>query len=187
MALSKVALEASCVVLSDGDVKAVDLLRENLLHNGIGSGSGDDDPSVVMAEHLVWGDDENGGDGKDGSTDRFSDRCRSLLDNCWRAEDEVKFDCIVAGDVLYKGDLPGLFFQTVQRFLSQGGTVWLCHVPRANVTHEIVVAAAQASGLEVVERVRASDDETAGFVGEDCPRDEVDKAQIYRMTRSSPD
>jgi hypothetical protein len=188
MALCKVVSQPSCIVLSDGDDKAVDLLRQNLTHNGI-----DGDHRAVMAERLVWGD-EGGGGGTDGSlVDRFSDRCRTFLDDSWRADEEVRFDSVVAGDVLYKKDLPGLFFQTVRRFLSNDdGTLWLCHVPRANVSQEIVVAAAQTAGFEVMERFRAHDYDdgdgiAAGFVGGGFPDEELERALIYRMKRASTD
>jgi hypothetical protein len=95
------------------------------------------------------------------------------------------FDCVVAGDVLYKVGLPAVFFQTVLRFLAKNGVLWLCHVPRANVTHEIVVQSAHAAGLRVVERVRPCDDGVMDFVGEGCPRDELERAVIYRMVRGS--
>jgi len=45
--------------------------------------------------------------------------------------------------------LPKLFFGTVNSLLSENGTLWLCHVPRENVTHNVVRATAQECGFEI--------------------------------------
>lgn len=68
-------------------------------------------------------------------------------------EGKVVFDCILAGDVLYKSNLPLLFFQTVSRYLSRkaDSALYLCHIPRAGITHERVVRAAQDAGLIIEE------------------------------------
>jgi protein-lysine N-methyltransferase EEF2KMT len=162
----------SCVVLTDGDDKALDLLNQNLVHNGFPQNG----PVAVAAAKLVWGDTDAD------ATDRFIEVCRSTRND----DDGVVFDCIVAGDVLYKADLPALFLTTVQQYLSPSGTLWLCHVPRANVSHEVVSSAIRAAGFHVVEQRSASSIlEMDMAIGEGCPLDDVQRAQIYRVSRRS--
>jgi hypothetical protein len=161
----------SCVVLTDGDDKALDLLNQNLVKNGFQQNG------VVVAGKLGWGDTDAD------SADRFIDVCRSTVP--FRSDtDAVLFDCIVAGDVLYKAELPALFLATVTRFLSPNGTLWLCHVPRANVSHEVVSSAIQQAGFYVVEQHSASSLlELDQAFGVGCPLDDVQGAQIYRVSR----
>jgi protein-lysine N-methyltransferase EEF2KMT len=161
----------SCVVLTDGDDKALDLLNENLVRNGFQRNG------VVVAGKLGWGDTDAD------SVDRFIGVCRSTVP--FRSDtDAAAFDCIVAGDVLYKAELPALFLATVKRFLSPNGTLWLCHVPRANISHEVVSSAIQKAGFHVVDHHSASS--LLGLdqaFGNGCPLDDVQGAQIYRVSR----
>ena len=47
---------------------------------------------------------------------------------------KISFDLILAGDVLYKSHLPVPFYESVRSMLAYpGGTLLLCHVPRAGV------------------------------------------------------
>ena len=180
----------SCVVLTDGDDKALDLLNENLVRNGFQRNG------VVVAGKLGWGDTDAD------SVDRFIGVCRSTVP--FRSDtDAAAFDCIVAGDVLYKAELPALFLATVKRLLSPNGTLWLCHVPRATVTHDVVRAAAHENGFVIVDQVerfgneqmdseylqgnRSSCEVSSTNIGNGCPREDLDRAQIYRMMRRSID
>lgn len=61
-------------------------------------------------------------------------------------------DVILAGDVLYKADLPPLLFATMRGMMERhGGTscAVLCHIPRAGITQEIVVEQAKRAGLAI--------------------------------------
>jgi predicted nicotinamide N-methyase len=173
MTISKLGNPA-CVVLTDGDEKAVSLLKDNLADpfNSI-------DSDTVKARFLLWGYDH---------VAEFTDWCRQAYDGSkdnnengvWKKPDTpVKMDCIIAGDVMYKRELPPLFFATVDALLvSTGGTLWLCHVPRATVTHEVVQQAARDAGF-VVETI----DLTTIPPVEGCPLEDSSRAKVYRITR----
>lgn len=171
----------TCVVLTDGDEQAVSLLRQNL-----------DDPfnavdlKTVKERFFLWGRSEVAG---------FYEWCRQAYDddgNVWTTTKEtVQFDCIIAGDVMYKSELPRLFFETVDALLvasnanvvdkgdnDNTGVLWLCHVPRATVTHEVVQQAARDAGFEV-ETVDLSSIPPV----EGCPVEDSSRAQVYRITR----
>ena len=161
MAVSKLLQPDSCLVLTDGDDKAVDLLQSNLENpfNQI-------DSSFVGCTRLRWG---NASDG------RYLDTwCRRRWNHHWEKNERLVFDTVVAGDVLYKSRLPEVFFRTVVQFLADDGDLWLCHVPRADVTQEIVVAAANKAGL-LVDQI-ALDNITASG----CPVEDSSRARVYR-------
>ena len=188
MTVSKLGHPA-CVVLSDGDEKAVSLLQDNLTDpfNSI-------DSDKVKPCLLRWGYDKvadftdwcrQAFDGKDNNN---SSSCALRKEQIWKEQDAVKMDCIIAGDVMYKSELPPLFFATVDALLvskgeseslsSTGGTLWLCHVPRATVTHEVVMLAARDAGF-AVETV----DLTTIPPVEGCPLEDSSRAKVYRITR----
>jgi len=150
-----------CVVLTDGDEKALDLLQSNLEHknNSIVS-------AIVKTTMLRWGEESEG----------FVHWCRSSWPHCWKKNGAVCFDAIVAGDVMYKEELPPLFFRTVKQLLAPNAALWLCHIPRSTVTHEIVQTTARTAGFRL---------ETIAFDSkhiQGCPVEDVSRAQIYRMT-----
>ena len=159
-------------VLTDGDDEAITLLNANLEMNELSS-----DPSVTLTPYL-WGNDAT-------HLQKLTSFCKSSYPSTnWGAT--ATFDLVVAGDVMYKSDLPALFFESVQNLLKQSGALYLCHVPRADVTHEVVVAAAIAHGFEI-ERVDEFD-----FQGErgypttlpdGCPMEDAERARIYKVTR----
>jgi predicted nicotinamide N-methyase len=179
MTISKLGHPA-CVVLTDGDEKAVSLLRDNLADpfNSI-------DSDKVKPCLLRWGSDQvadftdwcrQAFDGKDNNN---SSACALRKEQIWKEEDAVEMDCIIAGDVMYKSELPPLFFATVDALLvSSGGTLWLCHVPRATVTHDVVILAARDAGF-AVETV----DLTTIPPVEGCPLEDSSRAKVYRITR----
>ena len=73
--------------------------------------------------------------------------------------------------------LPKLFFGTVNSLLSENGTLWLCHVPRENVTHDVVRATAQECGFEI--RTMGSSDIRV----ENCPLHDRERAIVYHVRR----
>lgn len=159
MVLSKLNVNntANRVVLTDGDEEAMELLHRNLAdpYNDI-------DPSRVKATFLRWNED----------LEIFDAWCRTEVD-------DPIFDMIVAGDVMYKKELPALFFETAKRYLSPvGGILWLCHVPRSTVSQQVVKDAAVAAGFHI-EAVDTSSVE----VNSDCPKFDLDRAVVYRITR----
>jgi hypothetical protein len=191
MTVSKLGGHPTCVVLTDGDEKAVSLLRDNLADpfNSI-------DSDKVKPRLLRWGYDHvteftdwcrQAFNGKDNNNS--SSACALRKEQVWKEEDTVKMDCIIAGDVMYKSELPSLFFATVDALLvskgdsessspTGGGTLWLCHVPRATVTHEVVILAARDAGF-AVETV----DLTTIPPVEGCPLEDSSRAKVYRITR----
>ena len=202
----------SMIVLTDGDMEAMRLLQQNLVdpYNEI-------DSNRVKATYLRWNE----------QLDAFDDWCRRSSICCTTttptaaaaatsvtsiagshpsddmgdsaATKNVEFDTILAGDVMYKPELPMLFFKTVQRYLRQGGVLWLCHVPRSTVTHQVVMDAAVSMGFSMVPALTGEslvfenhsitkDDlllrTEQGFTIQDCPREDLDRAVVYQITRS---
>lgn len=178
MAISKICAAKqyfpSALVLTDGDEKAIDLLQMNLANpvNEINA-------SVVRATHLVWGTTESGSI----QCPDFCDWCRVHYPTIWNnsASTDVVFDTIFAGDVLYKADLPKLFFGTAFSLLSRQcedeSSLWLCHIPRHGVSHEMVIESAMDAGFSVEKPVDMS------FVARvrGCPVEDIQRAIIYRM------
>ena len=143
-----------CVVLTDGDSDVVSLLHQNLVnpYNDIKA-------KTAKATLLRWG--------------------QPLEEFCkWYQQTfpgQTKFDVILAGDVMYKKELPKLFFDTVNSLLSENGTLWLCHVPRANVTHDVVKTTAYDCGFDI--RVFDSSDIRV----DDCPLHDRERAIVYQV------
>jgi hypothetical protein len=174
MAISKMCTPhylPTVLVLTDGDTKAVDLLNENLDNpfNQV-------DKSIIQATCLLWGVDDNG-----------SIACTNFLDwYCLRYpnassnnDNTVTFDTIVAGDVLYKDELPDLFFETAYTLLAKksGSSLWLCHIPRHGVEHSMVMDAAQAAGFNVT----TIDTKHIKSKVTGCPEEDVQRSVTYRM------
>jgi hypothetical protein len=168
-----------CVVLTDGDEKAVSLLQDNMADpfNSI-------DSDKVKQRLLLWGNDQVTDftswcrKAFDGSESNNGNVCALKKEQVWKDTDAVKMDCILAGDVMYKSELPPLFFATVDALLESSGILWLCHVPRATVTHEVVMLAACDAGF-AVETV----DLTTIPPVEGCPLEDSSRAKVYRITR----
>ena len=160
-------LADSCrVVLTDGDPLAIDLLRQNL-----SNADNQLDPDMIQVNHLLWSN----------TVDQGHEFCRSCREACkWPSDRVVAFDVIVAGDVLYKHELPSVFFGTVRSLLATNGVLYLCHVPRANVDHEVVLQTATSAGFTCD---RVSDAETLALIASGgCSVDDMKRAQVYRMT-----
>jgi predicted nicotinamide N-methyase len=121
------------------------------------------DTNTTKAAILRWGS----------RVDEFCNWCQQTFPG-----DTNKFDVILAGDVMYKQELPKLFFETVHSLLrSETGTLWLCHVPRAQVTHDVVRTAAQEFGFDIEEF------DSSDIRVEKCPMHDRDRAIVYQVVR----
>ena len=160
-------LADSCqVVLTDGDPLAIDLLRQN-----VSNADNQLDPDMIQVKHLLWSKTVD-------QSHEFCRWCRNAWK--WRSERVLAFDAIVAGDVLYKDELPSIFFGTVRSLLATNGVLYLCHVPRANVDHEVVLQTATAAGFTCD---RVWDAETFALIaGGGGSADDMKRAEVYRMT-----
>lgn len=88
---------------------------------------------------------------------------------------------IVAGDVLYKESLIEPMLRVVAELLVEPHSLMvLCHVPRAGVDHEHVLAGISRRGLSV-EIVR---DWMRSESWKYCPKEDIERAQIYVIHRS---
>ena len=151
------------IVMTDGDDEALRLLRENLTMNGL---------DIAVPPSYMWGND-----------DTQIESLRSFLG----LPAPLNFDTILAGDVMYKPELPSLFFSSVSRLLSPSGTLYLCHIPRNGVTHELVVETCEGQGLSIVR------DDSFAFEAEENPTqlppqakmDDAVRAAVYKVTRTS--
>jgi predicted nicotinamide N-methyase len=168
MAISKLATNSQ-IVLTDGDPLAINLLQQNLNHS-----SNYIDKQTVQSTLLLWSNSIN-------QNHPFCDWCRHQWSS--KQEDdyttETGFDVIMAGDVLYKAELPPLFFATVKALLVSNGVLYLCHVPRATVTHAIVRNAAISAGFKV-EEIDIKTSVTPDLL-EGCVMEDVERARVYRM------
>jgi hypothetical protein len=161
----------SCVAMTDGDDRALDLLLENLQMEV----NHCPDHSLVRATTLRWGEKEH--------FRKFDDWCCQMWPKQFSFEEKhVEFEVILAGDVLYKSELPPLFFQTVQKYLSSSPEAFmlLCHVPRSTVDQETVIQAAQTAGFDIESMsIELSD------IPPECPMEDASRARIYKITRPS--
>ncbi|GMI05381.1 hypothetical protein TrLO_g7656 [Triparma laevis f. longispina] len=154
------------ICFTDGDEEALMLLKENASMNKVDISA--NAVSGVPPAYL-WGDDDE-------RISALEEWSRNHWSDGWGVDDKFGFDSILAGDVLYKEGLPELFFGSVNRLLTMNGVLMLCHVPRAEVTHERVEAAATAANLDFEEVPPLSLPKTAKM--EDAVR-----AKIYRITK----
>ena len=94
---------------------------------------------------------------------------------------------IVAGDVLYKHALLEPFMYTVKLILSSNSDsengktndMLLCHVPRAGVEHELVIAAATKQNLSIEEI--PPELYKKGSLLLYCPTEDIERAKLYRI------
>jgi predicted nicotinamide N-methyase len=196
MVISKI-LPESMVVLTDGDDESLTLLQRNLQDpkNQI-------DFNKVKATCLRWNE----------NMEDFDKWCRKHNSYCKNSNssattspenleifpddieisnspsDPVYFDIILAGDVLYKPELPNAFFDTVTRYLAPTtGVLWLCHVPRSSVTHDLVEDIARDKGFSIHE-VRTHfincPKTIGGISDEDRVHEDWENAIVYQLQRS---
>ena len=169
MAISKMCFPSynpTAIVLTDGDPMAIRLLKLNLENP-----NNQMNTAIVQANHLLWADNDD----NFMTFPEFSKWFRTA----YTCESEIiLFDSIFAGDVLYKSELPKLFFATAYSLLSKkaGSSLWLCHIPRHGVLHSIVVDAAKKAGFVVT-----TIDSTLQRKVEGCPLDDLQRAITYRM------
>jgi predicted nicotinamide N-methyase len=153
-------------VATDGDPEVVALLDKNVQVN--------DAQAQVLAHSLFWGD--------------AASTSALLLEipDAFRSTDVV-----LAGDVLYKSELLPLLFATVARVLVESSereagdkpAFLLCHIPRADVTHERVQAQIHESGLAFEELALATDASQDGVELDECPSEDVARAKLYYITQ----
>ena len=145
-------LGAENMVMTDGDAEVVDLLQKNVVENAI----------EASVHSLWWGDQE--------SMQQFT------------TDFPEKFNRLIAGDVLYKQSLLELFFTTVAALLSkdEGSFMLLCHIPRAGVQQEMVIAEAARHGL----RSETVEADLAAFVTnipDTCNLENAENSRIHRF------
>lgn len=157
-------LGAERCIATDGDAEVVELLARNAQANAEGE--------RVTAHALFWGDAESTAELLARVPDAFSSA-----------------DVLLAGDVLYKRELLPLLFATVSQALDaataagRSPAFLLCHIPRADVTHERVLEQVRASGLKFEKlELPASDAEDAADL-EECPPEDVERARLYCITK----
>jgi hypothetical protein len=173
MAISKICFpnyNPTAIVLTDGDPTAVHLLKSNLENpnNQINT-------AVVQAFPLLW-------QISDDDSENFPEFLK-WFKAAYTCECEIMaFDSIFAGDVLYKSELPDLFFATAFSLLSKkaDSSLWLCHIPRHGILHSIVIKAAEKAGFIVTTLDNSLQRNVAG-----CPSDDLQRAVTYRMFISS--
>lgn len=153
---------ASTVILTDHDSVSINHMVLDSQRNGVD----------VSVRHLNWYDPKL--DGLPAIS--FETNGGDLL--------------VVAGDVLYKQPLVRPFFETVRLLLSSSSLapltssrrMLLCHVPRAGVTHEIVMDSAAAAGLVAVEVL--PDEWKRGDCCRYCDADDLLRAKLLEITLS---
>lgn len=96
---------------------------------------------------------------------------------------------LLAGDVLYKAMLLDPFFDTVGRLFrdyqtaTHPVTLYLCHVPRAGITHDMVVEKAVSMGLDIHAYEQGEWLDDTPFIREYSPEEDIVKARLYRITK----
>ncbi|CEG42754.1 Predicted methyltransferase [Plasmopara halstedii] len=148
---------------TDGDNEVVELLSRNVQLN--------DMENIVIARSLFWDDETS---------------AQTLLKEFPDALSDV--DIVLAGDVLYKTELLPLLFATVVRVLTSDDAVVrvfvLCHIPRADVTHELVQREIVAWKLKFkIVELPAKDVADATSELKECPVEDVERAKLYYITR----
>lgn len=160
-------LGAKKVILSDHDQISLDHMSNDCNINHI-------DANVVR---LDW----------------FSPDVDSLHLDFFSGEDFV----ILGGDVLYKHQLLHPFFSTAKLLLEKfstfhsKGSMLLCHIPRANVSHDVVTETARSLGLQIQEipmkeewkeNIRCSRSEMDNEENELCPEHDISRAKLYEIS-----
>lgn len=97
---------------------------------------------------------------------------------------------LLAGDVLYKAALIEPFFATVVSLFERSRSnnngrkvsMLLCHVPRAGVAHETIVAHAESVGLSIVAKDQSEWLQESPYVTEYSPMEDIERARLYELT-----
>ncbi|OQR88421.1 hypothetical protein ACHHYP_06825 [Achlya hypogyna] len=144
---------AASLVATDGDLEVVnDILTWNVQTNA-------PDATNLHTTSLWWGDEA--------SNTAFAERFGSAL-----------FDRVLAGDVLYKGELVPLLLASVKTWLKSDGTFLLCHIPRADVSHDVLQSALAAHGFAFGITTKLARDN----LPDDCAVDDAKRALLYTIT-----
>lgn len=201
----------SCLILTDGEPTSVELMKQNILH------AQNKNPqqhcyascvdTILFTTCMKWGDTD------EQQNLRFQQECFTQFPHLFNSlsststddskKKDIEFDYILAGDVLYKEELPTLFFQTVHKYLTRNyytkmeeeddeedenrttkerrgeGYLLLCHVPRASVTHDFVLKVAMEYGFHVMETIDISS--FPFTIPDSCPFEDAQRACIYKM------
>nr|CCA16884.1 conserved hypothetical protein [Albugo laibachii Nc14] len=162
-------LGAGMCIATDGDDQVVQILKENVRLN----------EESVHAHILSWGDAK--------SHNQLLAQFPGLKSNS---------TLILAADVLYKAMLIPLLLDSVTKIFDdasgakQSHLFLLCHVPRAQVSHDMVENALKASRFEYsVQSIRDIHDINLEEMLklEECPKEEYLQTKIYRITAISGD
>ncbi|EQC36495.1 hypothetical protein SDRG_05947 [Saprolegnia diclina VS20] len=141
---------ASDLVATDGDLEVVnDVLAWNVQSNA-------PDATNLHTASLWWGDAASNA----AFAERFGDH---------------RFDVLIAGDVLYKGELVPLLLSTVRTWLAPHGRFVLCHIPRADVSHDVLQAALTSHGF----RFTTTTTLDRANLPDDCALDDAKRAILY--------
>jgi predicted RNA methylase len=173
-------LGASRVWLTDHDERSLTHMKQDVVRNEV----------QAKVLKIDWFEPDSGFSGL--LTSGWGTYSTSSSDN------SVAGLSLVAGDVLYKHALIEPFFATVAKVMNSSPSssstgddssdishdvikLYLCHVPRAGVTHNDIQTAAQQHGLEVTiipseEWRRGAADNT-----EYVPEDDSNRAKVYVM------
>jgi len=165
----------NCVALTDGDEEAVDLLIQNLQNKSNlcdGTNINSKGLSRVKGTNLLWGSDAD-------VEEKFCNWCRSEWPSTWTQDESIAFDILLAGDVLYKSQLPTLFFSTVKKYMAKDGVLYLCHVPRADVDQKVVKDAVNDANL-VYEEMDLTN--LIKKLPDSYPHHDIERASIYKIT-----
>ena len=159
-----VRLGGRLVVCTDGDQSSVDLSQQNLSDNGIVCGDGS--VPLVLSKRLLWGQTQ-------------ATAFRKEIEGS-AACPEGGYDVILAADVMYKDELIHILFESVKVLMASEGTCLLCHLVRAGVSQELVVAAAVGAGLEVEDLPLPAEHLPHGH----CSKAEADGARLYILSHA---
>lgn len=164
---------ANSVYLTDNDIMSIKHMKNDIIVNHVSDN--------VTVLHYDWFQPNI-----DDIVSSLKQKQQLQLDYSMKATTSLR---IVAGDVLYKRILIEPFMNAVKCLLSSSlildildgnnAEMLLCHIPRAGVTHEIVIAAAEKLSLTVTEIPKESWVKNA--VIEYCPKDDIDKAKLYKI------
>jgi predicted nicotinamide N-methyase len=141
------------------------------------------DHDIRSINHMIEDCQRNAVDVKVVTMDWFRPELSAVGESIHPEEPVV----LLAGDVLYKAILLDPFFDTVvaifDRYQAHPVTLYLCHVPRAGITHDMVVEKAISSGFQVHVYEQAEWLENVPFVSEYSPEEDIVKARLYRISK----
>lgn len=110
------------------------------------------------------------------------DKLKSILNI---TNDTQTNNILLAGDVVYKSNLLDSFFSVVKYLLVNLSFEYLilCHVPRADVSQEKIISFVKNKNLEINEIFR--EEWSSGDIFEFCPKEDLDRACLYKISLNS--